>query len=260
MIYLTGDTHGKFKRFDTENFPEQKDLTKDDYVIIVGDFGGIWQQGDAGPGSEGRWDKYQLDKLEDKPFTLLFIDGNHENFDQLNSYPVKEWHGGKVHEIRPHILHLMRGQVFELNGKKIFTFGGAESHDEHTEILRADDPELENKKAELDKSGGRYRIENIDWWSKELPTKEEMDEGMNNLARCDFMVDYILTHCAPTSTQLRDEFIMKYKFQPRNVLTDYLDEIRSIAGFKRWFYGHYHKNDHVANRETMIHDQIIKLI
>ena len=46
MIYITGDTHGDFRRFSTDIFPEQKEMTKDDFVIICGDFGGIWCQED----------------------------------------------------------------------------------------------------------------------------------------------------------------------------------------------------------------------
>ena len=42
MIYVTGDTHGDFERFREDIFPEQKTKTKDDYVIICGDFGGVW--------------------------------------------------------------------------------------------------------------------------------------------------------------------------------------------------------------------------
>ena len=41
MVFITGDTHGDFRRFGMEFFPEQKQMTKDDYVIICGDFG-IW--------------------------------------------------------------------------------------------------------------------------------------------------------------------------------------------------------------------------
>lgn len=108
MIYITGDTHAEeFVKLNTEHFPEQKNLTKDDYVIICGDFGLVWKTG-----WEARSEMWWLDHFEnDCTYTLLFVDGNHENFDRLNSYPVKEWHGGKVHEIRPHVLHLMRGQV-----------------------------------------------------------------------------------------------------------------------------------------------------
>ena len=43
MIYITGDTHSDFSRFTEENFPIQSEMTKDDYVIICGDFGGVWK-------------------------------------------------------------------------------------------------------------------------------------------------------------------------------------------------------------------------
>lgn len=41
-IYITGDTHGGFQRFTTRNFPKLKEMSREDYVIIVGDFGGVW--------------------------------------------------------------------------------------------------------------------------------------------------------------------------------------------------------------------------
>ena len=104
MIYVTGDCHGNFARFEQRNFPEQANMTKDDTVIITGDFGGVWF-GDSR-------DDETLDWLERLPFTLVFVCGNHENYDALERYPVDDWHGGKVHRIRPHVLHLMRGQIF----------------------------------------------------------------------------------------------------------------------------------------------------
>jgi hypothetical protein len=67
----------------------------------------------------------------------------------LNAYPVEEWHGGKVHKIRPSVIHLMRGQVYELQGKKFFTFGGAQSHDISGGILELDDPDLYEKRRKL---------------------------------------------------------------------------------------------------------------
>ena len=44
MIYITGDCNRNFERFNTRNFPEQKEMSKEDYVIICGYFGGIWDQ------------------------------------------------------------------------------------------------------------------------------------------------------------------------------------------------------------------------
>ena len=146
MIYITGDCHGDFHRFSKRIFPEQKDMSKDDYVIICGDFGGIWNRD-----GEDYNEKYNLDLLANKSYTTLFIDGNHENFDRLNSYPVREWHGGNVHEIRPSVMHLMRGQVFEIDGMSFFTFGGASSHDIDGGILEMDDPFFAEKKSRLNR-------------------------------------------------------------------------------------------------------------
>ena len=106
MIYATGDTHGSLQRFQPEHFPEQAGMTRDDYVIICGDFGGVWDG--------GKKDERNLDWLESLPFTTLFVSGNHENFDRLSKYPVEEWNGGKIQRIRPHVIHLMRGQVLDV--------------------------------------------------------------------------------------------------------------------------------------------------
>ena len=122
-IFITGDTHGELEinKLGAKQFPIGVSLSKDDYVIICGDFGLIWDN--------GKTDNYWLEWLSVKPFTILFIDGNHENFDLLESYPVKEWNGGKVHQIKDNIFHLMRGQIFTINNKTFFTMGGATSTD-----------------------------------------------------------------------------------------------------------------------------------
>lgn len=118
MVYITGDTHAVFTRFGTKVFPEQKEMTRDDFVIICGDFGGIWY--------DNAYEQYWLKWLSEKPFTILYVDGNHENFDRLYSdeFEVVDFHGGKAHKIRDNIYHLMRGYVFDLCGKKFFSFGG----------------------------------------------------------------------------------------------------------------------------------------
>ena len=136
MIYITGDTHLDFTRFSTDKFPIQKEMTKNDYVIICGDFGGVWNYL-----VESTYEKYWLDWLNEKKFTTLFVDGNHENFTRLYNYPIEQWHGGKVHKIRDSVLHLMRGEIFDIDNKKVFTFGGAKSHDIQERILNLDEEE-----------------------------------------------------------------------------------------------------------------------
>lgn len=83
MIHITGDCHSNFERFNRRIFPEQDEMTKEDCVIICGDFGGVWNKDE-----ESKQETMVLNWLECKPFTTLFVDGNHENFDRLYSYPV----------------------------------------------------------------------------------------------------------------------------------------------------------------------------
>ena len=109
MIFLTGDTHlyEIQTRFNFNNFSIGKELTKEDYIIICGDFG-VWS------GDTNQEEKYIFDWLNDRPWTTLFVSGNHENYDILDNLSIKEWHGGKVNFIRDSIIHLRRGEIFEI--------------------------------------------------------------------------------------------------------------------------------------------------
>ncbi len=251
MIYVTGDCHADFARFNIDNFPEQNEMSKKDYVIICGDFGGVWNKDEES--SQERW---WMDWLENKPFTTLFVDGNHENFDRLYSYPVEEWNGGKVHNIRASVMHLMRGQVFTIEGKKIFTFGGAKSHDISEGILELDDPDFENKRKALEKGWKPYRINHLSWWAQELPTEEEMDEGRKNLETHRNKVDYIMTHCCASSVQA---CIGKEMFRP-DILTKYFEDITREVEYKKWFFGHYHYATVSSAKDILLYKEIIRIV
>lgn len=250
MIYITGDCHRNFERFNRSIFPEQEEMTKEDYVIICGDFGGVWTKDE-----ESKEETMLLDWLDCKSFTTLFVDGNHENFDRLYNYPVEEWQGGKVHRIRDSVIHLMRGQVYNIGGKKIFTFGGASSHDIDGGILEPDDPQYQKKRRELDRGTLPYRVNHLSWWAQELPSLEEMEEGFRNLARNGNKVDYIVSHCCASSTQV---FLGGSLFKP-DILTDYFEEIRQTVDFRKWFFGHYHVNQNVSADEIAIYEQIVRI-
>ena len=256
-IYVTGDTHSKVERLASWSFYEQKEFSgnkEDNYVIILGDFGLIWSK------EESRYEKYWLEWLEEKPFTTLFIDGNHENFDQLYTYPVKEWHGGKVHEIRPNILHLMRGQVFNIEEKTFFCMGGASSHDINDGILDPDDyPSKEAFKKvanKWDKEWKMFRIKGISWWEQELPNNEEYIEGYKNLEKVGNKVDYILSH-SPSSTE--QVLLGGNGLYEKDRLTDYLDDIKSKAEYKRHYFGHMHINKAINEKDICLYEQIIRI-
>lgn len=247
MIYVTGDTHADYRRFSSENFPEQKEMTKDDYLIVCGDFG-IW---DTSADSV-----YWLDWLDKKPFTTLFVDGNHENFDLLSAMPIEKWHGGNVHFIRPSVIHLMRGQLFEIEGKRFFTMGGATSHDISDGILEAGAPDLKQKRALLDRQGKYlYRINHLSWWAEELPSDEEYAQAEATLENCGWQVDYIITHCAPS----RISDILSGGLYQADVLTDFLEKIAAKCAFTFWFMGHYHDNRSLSNQYIVLYEQIVQL-
>lgn len=250
MIFVTGDCHGNFERFNTRVFPEQKEMTKEDFVIVCGDFGGVWNKKE-----ESREETMLLDWLDCKSFTTLFIDGNHENFDRLDAYPAETWRGGKVHKIRPSVIHLMRGQVFSLEGKTFFTFGGAASHDIEGGILEPEDPDFKRKKKILDKGWRPYRINYVSWWRQEMPSEEEKEEGCRNLAAHRNEVDFIVSHCCASGTLA---LLGGGSYKPDSA-TAYLEELRQTVNFKKWFFGHYHENKNVTAREILIYEQIIRV-
>ena len=246
-ILITGDTHGDFSRFTKKKFPEGKNLTKNDYMIICGDFGGVW--------NDSAEQKNNLDWLENLPFTTLFITGNHENYDLLEQFPRKEWRGGMVRQIRPSVLNLMRGQVFELDGKKFFTMGGASCHDVQDGILDPDDPLFAIKYRRLNRRGAYFRVKHYSWWEQELPNAQEYQTARENLNKNNWSMDYIITHCAPTSIQK----IVGNETHEVNALTDFLEEVSQKCAFKLWFFGHYHQNLVIKEKYILLYGQIIQL-
>lgn len=254
MIYITGDTHSDFRRFQKSIFPEQKEMTKEAYCIIAGDFGGIWYG--VNDKAHRKAEDYNLDELNDRSFTTLFVPGNHENYARLMSdeFPVKEWNGGMVKEIRSSIYMLMRGEMYEIDGAKFFAFGGASSHDVKDGILDGGDPDWQTKAKQLNRQGKyMYRIKGISWWEEELPTEEEMRHGLDVLNQNDWKTDFVITHCAPSSTQAL------LGFHDNNVLTKYLEEIRQKLTYKRWFFGHYHDNRQVNAQDILLYEQLVRV-
>ena len=250
MIYCTGDIHGDPRRFNTERFPEQKEMTKDDFVIILGDFGLVW--------SNSKEEKYWLDWLNDKTFTTLFVDGNHENFNMLYTFPVVDFHGGKAHKIRDNIYHLMRGYVFDICDKKFFAFGGASSHDIQDGILDPDDfvdmDDFRDTYRRWQKYGKMFRVKGVSWWSEEIPNDEEMERGRISLKEVGNEVDFVLSHCAP------QEVATILGFPDRDKLTWYLNElIWDGLKFKKWFFGHYHLDQQIFGKFLCLYDKITRI-
>ena len=99
-VWVTGDCHGDYTKFNEDNFRQSRELTKNDTVIICGDFG-LWHDTPE--------ERESLEWLNGRPFTTVFVDGNHTNFSRLYSdeFEIVDFHGGKAHKIRDSIYHLM---------------------------------------------------------------------------------------------------------------------------------------------------------
>ena len=231
-IFITGDTHNSLdiSKLNSDNFPEGKTLNKNDYLIICGDFGLVW--------SNDKHDLYWQEWLADKPWTTLFIDGNHENFDLLEKYPVIDKFGDKVSKINDSIYWLRRGNIYTLHNKTFFTFGGANS---------------------IDKI---QRIHGVTWWPQEIPNNTELDRGLRALNSVNWQVDYILTHTAPQSVlqNIIRQVGSHYKeYDMAEIgLRKYFDHIKATVSYKHWFFGHFHV-DFEGKKHTALYTNIIKI-
>lgn len=144
MIFLLGDLHGRPDFSGWQDFCALPEKGKT--LILLGD---IRLNEPELPDNQA-----YTEAILSSRSPIWIVDGNHENFDYLNSCPEEDWQGGRVHRLSENVLHLQRGYVYTIEGKKIFVFGGTEP----------------------------------------LITEEELQRGYENLQKHDYRVDYILTH------------------------------------------------------------------
>lgn len=217
MLRFTGDTHGEQGRFCNFWAIGEEEWTEKDTLIVCGDFGYIFKNDSV--------ENIFLNELEKKKYNICFCCGNHENFDALEQYPIEEWNGGKVHRIRKNIFHLIRGQIYTIENKKVFSFGGAYSIDRY------------------------MRTEHISWWKQEIPCNEEYDEATKNLELHNHQVDYIVTHTAPR------EIVRRMGYYPDAhdaELTGFLEWIMYEVKYKEWFFGHWHRDEQIDEKHRAI--------
>lgn len=219
MIYITGDTHGDID-YDKLLFLKEKHLSYDDYLIICGDCGICW--------SKSLLPSF-LKLYNAIGCTILYVDGNHENFNMIDEFPIVEFKGARMHQIDEHIHHILRGEIMELEGKTFLCLGGAVSTDKN------------------------LRTENVSWWSNEEISDNDIDNAIKNLQRYGNKVDYVITHCIDTQTVLNT---FGYR---RDKCTDQLNFIDLVCEYKHWYFGHYHIDRQLDVKKTCLYQNIIEI-
>jgi len=211
VLYLLSDIHGD------KNFPGLKEYlsTADDrdLLIILGDTGLMYAEKE----NYKEFTEFFLSSRKN----IAFIDGNHENFEFLNSFSSEKWNGGEVHRLTDKIVHLKRGHIFNLENRSFFVMGGC-------------------------KSSAKWKEMGL-WYEQEVPTAEEIDFGVQSLANKGNHVDFILTH----------KYEKNNNSQPGTLewLTDYIDK---NVEFSHWYSGHWHCQA-LNKRHSTVYNCLIKL-
>ncbi|MBQ0017446.1 MAG: hypothetical protein KBT30_02315 [Clostridiales bacterium] len=239
MVYITGDTHGlkDTGKFNSAYF--LKHVNKPgNIVIITGDSGITWNKKSMADCIEF-YSKFKC--------MFLFVDGNNDNFDILNKLPVENYCGGKVHRVSTNLVHLMRGEIFDLEGHTYLAFGGADSWDRYREFYFEEDKDKDYR-------GKGRRNPHINWWKEERPSKEEFENAIKNLEKHNNKVDVILTH------ETRTDNIKNYfDWSIHHITCRMLDYIYRKADFKHWYFGHHHYDVDCSKVETCMFNNIIKV-
>lgn len=221
MIYITGDMHGEPERLKSEAV---KKLKKTDTLIVCGDFGFIWD------GSQK--EEAMLKKIGKMKPQILFVPGCHDNYDLLSRYPEVDFCGGRARQISGRLYELLRGQIYTIDGKKIFAFGGGISED----ML--------------------LREEGVSWWRQEMPDDDEYQAAIAALNEQDNTVDYIVTH--DVSTSIRQFLKMEQENVEIGKIHAFFNVIGKNVRFTAWFFGKYHLDKTIPPRYYALFQSVIR--
>lgn len=235
-IFVTGDTHGNIQRFYPNNWEFLDKLTPSDYVVVLGDFGFLY----CDPPTDDEIN--ELEFLGNQKYTTLFIDGNHDNHNLINSYPNISMFGGIVNKINDKVYHLKRGEIYNILDKTFFCFGGAYS---------------------VDKC---YRTPNLDWWATEYPTDEEIQNAETNLKKYDYNIDYVLTHTVQQSIveHMKNNRMFVSFGNEDMVFYDYvsktLEHLLSNVTYDHQYFGHFHIDKHIDNKHLCLYQSFSRIL
>lgn len=224
MIYITGDTHGRFDRI--QEFCKDFNTSKEDILIILGD---------AGINYYGSGDRSRKKKLQKLPITLFCIHGNHEQRPEtIVSYKIDDFHGGKVYveDEFPNIKFAKDGQIYNFNNREYIVIGGAYSVDKFYRLVRG-----------------------INWFSDEQPSDEIKAEVVGVLGNHNWQIYGVLSHTCPLKYEPVEVFLPMIDQSTVDKTTEeWLDRIEDKLRYDKWYCGHYHTEKAVDKLRFMFND------
>jgi len=223
-ILVTGDTHGDMRRFNNDNMKRQGDGEYPSHVLIAGDFGLVYATNPA-----DRLERELVDWLDAKSWETIALLGNHENYERAYALPLVEHLGAPMYRVSEKVWLMQHGNVYTIEGKTFFAFGGA---------------------ASIDKAS---RQDRLSWWEEEIPTRADVDRGVRSLEAVGGKVDYVITHTAPreaVDTVIGKSLILLGDADREEDEALFYDptvaclmELRGhidLGTLKEWFFGHFH--------------------
>lgn len=240
------DIHGNvIERFSYKKSPELRQLDDTDVVVVCGDIGIMW------PGYE-KEAKYVLNWLTTKPYSIIFIRGNHDVEPWWESCPASNGNtsitlldgdlriaaiNGKTYD---NVYLVTSSAILSICEKKCLCIGGAESTDAYNLFYPH-----EKEKIKIAKSQGKwFRVIGKSWWPGEGINLAYLKALLSRSYFNDFChkFDYVFSHQSPAG----------YCFSPHNYRKDrrvpneeqrFLEDLRlrQSFSFKRWIHAHQHQ-------------------
>lgn len=226
MVYITGDIHGSVSRI--EDFCLKYSTTIEDTLIILGDTGFNYYRN-----YRDDWLKLTASEL---PITLFCIRGNHkERPENVEGYELEIFFGDDVYyqPTYPNIKFAKDGGIYNIEGKRCLTIGGAYSVDKF------------------------YRL-SCGWqWFEGEQLKPEERDYIDSYVYKNPNYDYVLTHTCPYD--IRPTHLFLPNIDQSTVDTSMEEWLQKVSGnikFDKWYFGHYHDN-WCNGKYEMLYEHII---
>ena len=225
IVYLTGDTHGRFERI--VDFCSRREMDRENTFVILGDAGLNFYGG-----HRDALGKEQLAKL---PCTFFCIHGNHEQRPGPElGYELSHYHGGSVwvQPQYPNIVFAIDGEVYDFCGHSCLVIGGAYSVDKYYRLARG-----------------------YGWWPDEQPSPQIKEKVERVLEERNWQVDVVFSHTCPLKYEPVEVFLPGVDQSTVDKSTEeWLDTIESKLHYERWYCGHYHTEKQVDKLRFMFED------